>query len=69
MPTKKQLLETRDSTYREPNPAKCCRNCRHYWNHFCAARGACHAVEIRGDIKVKSVCPLAVCDLWEGKES
>lgn len=69
MPTKKQLLEIRESTYREPTAEKCCRNCRHYWNHFGSARGACRAVEIRGELKTKSVCPLGLCDLWEGKES
>ena len=66
--TKKEQINIRDTTYLEPDTSVCCRSCKHYWNYLNKPRGECHAIEIRGQVKLKSVCPLGLCELWEHRE-
>lgn len=63
--TKQEQIELRDMTYEGPLvPPLRCENCKHGWFHF---SNQCHAVAIRGEIKLKTVHPLGYCALYERK--
>lgn len=76
MPTKRELIQVRQTTYKPPPPdGKRCETCAFY--HTTSAHdkgGYCEAVFIRGRLVTMDgkggSCPVhafGLCDLWEAK--
>lgn len=73
-PTKTQLIQIRDASYREQT-VECCGTCRHFVPHYMVphysgplkgqVESRCEAITLRGDVARKRVSYLGICDLYE----
>lgn len=67
-PTKAQLIQIRDGSYRE-QAVECCGTCRHFRPNFSRETvGTCGAVHIRHEIYPINTTYLGICDLYKSQK-
>lgn len=66
MPTKRELIQVRQTTYKPPPDGKRCETCEHWWDSG-HNDGNCRAIMVRDAVVWFVVHAFGVCDLWEAK--